>query len=130
MPKLPPTVKRVLSIAFFASLVYFGARIFNVESADCEIVFRLRGPEIASLQELEVRLKEKGDNHILAEFRQYYENGSTKPLGRWPLVVSAGDYIVECDLRSADGVLSFTLPVELVDGDAVSVYIDPTRASD
>ena len=130
MPKLPPALKRVLSIAFFAGLVFFGARIFSVESADCEIVFRLRGPEMPALQELEVRLMEKGDDHVLAEFRQYYERGSKTPLGRWPLVVSEGDYIVECDLRSADGSMSFTLPVSLVDGEAVSVYIDTTRERD
>ena len=118
-------------IAFFASLVYFGAKTFAVESADCEIVFRLRGPELTTLQAMEVRLVEKDEERaLLGEFRKYYESGSTTPLGRWPLVISEGDYLVECDLHTAKGVVSLTLPVSLVDGDAVSVYIDPTRAND
>jgi hypothetical protein len=130
MSPVSPTLKRLLSIAFFAALVYFGARIFSVESADCEIVFRLRGPELAHLQELDVRLFEKGDEHVLGNFRKYYENGSVEPLGNWPLVVSEGDYIVECDLRSTDGAFTVRIPVELVDGETVSVYIEAPRASE
>jgi hypothetical protein len=130
MPKLPPTVKRLLSIAFFASLVYFGARVFSVESADCEIVFTLRGPELETLQELEVRLYDGENDEAIGEFRQYFQKGSTAPLGRWPLVVAEGKYRVECDLRSEEGSFTVTLPVKLVDGEAVSVYIEAPGSSD
>ena len=124
MPKLSPRLKRLLSIAFFAALVYFGARIFSVESADCEIVFRLRGAELPELQELEVRLFEKGESEVLGTFKKYYQSGSVEPLGNWPLVVSEGDYMVECDLRFTDRLVTSKIPVTLVDGEAVSVYID------
>lgn len=130
MPKLSPRLKRLLSIAFFAALVFFGAKIFSVESADCEIVFRLRGPEMPKLQEMEVRLFEKGEAEVLGSFRKYYENGSVEPLGNWPLVVSEGDYLLECDLISADGLATIKVPVKLVDGEAVSVYLDPHRPSE
>ena len=130
MPKLSPRLKRLLSIAFFAGLVYFGARTFSVETADSEIVFRLRGPQLPKLQELEVRLFEEGDDEVLGSFRKYYQKGSVEPLGNWPLVVSEGSYIVECDLRSSDGAFSQRLPVKLVDGQAVSVYIDVPRENE
>jgi hypothetical protein len=129
MLKVPPYVKRLVSIAFFASLVYLGARTFAVETADCEIVFRLRGAGLAQLEELEVRLYEKGDDEMLGEFRKYYEHGATEPLGRWPLVVSEGDYVLQCDLRSKDSSFSVTIPITLVDGEAVSAYIEPPRPS-
>jgi hypothetical protein len=125
MPKLPPTLKRLLSIAFFAALVFLGARVFSVESADSEIIFRLRGPKLQTLQELEVRLLEDDSHELLGEFRKYYQDGSTAPLGQWPLVVAEGSYLLECDLRSEGGSFTVTLPVKLVDGEAVSVYIDP-----
>ena len=130
MPKLSPRLKRLLSIAFFAAIVFLGAKTFSVESADCEIVFRLRGPAMPQLQELEVRLFEKGDAEVLGSFKKYYQDGSVEPLGNWPLVVSEGDYIVECDMRSADGLSTVRLPVKLVDGEAVSVYLDPHRPSE
>lgn len=130
MPTLPPKAKRLLSIAFFAAIVYFGARTFSVETADCEIVFRLRGSALPQLQELEVRLFEKGDDELLGEYRKYYPKGPEAPLGRWPLVVSEGEYRLECELRSSDGTFTVTLPVKLVDGEAVSVYIEVPRAAD
>jgi hypothetical protein len=129
MRNVSPRLKRLLSIAFFAGLVFLGARTFAVESADCEIVFRQRGAGLTQLEELEVRLYEKGDDEMLGEFHQYYQNGAVDPLGRWPLVVSEGDYILECDLRSTDGSFSVTIPITLVDGDAVSAYIEAPRSN-
>ena len=127
VPTFPPKPKRLLAIACFAAIVYFGARTFAVETADCEIVFRLRGPALPQLQELDVRLFEEGDDELLGEFRKYYQRGSEAPLGHWPLVVSEGDYRLECDLRSADGSFTVVMPVSLVDGEAVSVYIEAPR---
>ncbi len=126
MLKVPPKLKRLLSIVFFAALVFFGARIFSVETADCEIVFRHRGG-LEQLEELEVRLYEKGDDELLGEYRQYYQHGATSPLGRWPLVVSEGDYVLQCDLRSKDSSYSVTIPITLVDGEAVSAYIEQPK---
>jgi hypothetical protein len=130
MLTVPPKLKRLLSIGFFAAIVFLGARIFAVETADCEIVFRLRGPALPELQEMEVRLFEAGDNEMLGEFRKYYEHGSVEPLGRWPLVVSEGEYRLESELRSASGSFTQTLEVELVDGEAVSVYVEAPGRSD
>jgi hypothetical protein len=128
--KLPPKLKRLLSIAFFAALVFLGARIFAVETADSEIVFRLRGEPIADLQEMEVHLFEVGDDEPLGEFRKYYERGSVEPLGRWPLVVSEGDYRLEVEMRRASGSFRQTIKLELVDGQAISAYIDEPRQAD
>jgi hypothetical protein len=93
------------------------------------MVFHLNEPGVKGLQEFHVRLFEAGDDEVLGEFRKYYRDedmeGEPKELGRWPLVVAAGDYRLEGDLITSTGPVAFTKKVALVDGRAISVYIDP-----
>lgn len=125
---LPPVVKKVISVAFFASLVLFGARICSVESASCELVFRLGASldepgEVA--RELEVRLYELDNNELLGNFRKYFPTDSGKgPDARWPLTVSEGTYRLEGELTSDLKVRSFARQITIGDEDVIIVYVD------
>ncbi len=124
---LPPAAKRILSIAFVAAIVFFGARTCQVESADCELVFRFRDAPKVQLVELEVRLYDEEptiESESLGQFTKYYEDGRAGAEARWPLVISAGDYWIGGEIRTAGKTVSFTREVTLVDGEALSVYLD------
>ena len=122
MLSLSPALKRYMSIAFFAAIVFFGAKTCAVESAECDLVFKLRQEPASGLQDLEVHLLDIETGDYLGRFTSRYERGSV--LGRWPLVVSAGDYIVEGELRGTSGTVAFSKQVSLVDGEAISVYLE------
>ncbi len=124
MPSLPPGLKRLLSIAFVAGVVFLGAKTCEVESADCELVFRFRDVTPPGLRELEVRLYDGDASEPLGEFRKYYDGEQAGPTARWPLVISAGTYRLEGILMSDAGARTFEREVELVDGEAISVYVD------
>ncbi len=124
MPSLPPGLKRLLSIAFVAGVVFLGAKTCEVESADCELVFRFREVAPSGLRELEVRLYDGDSSEPLGEFRKYYDGDQSGPKARWPLVISAGTYRLEGILMSDEGAKEFERQVELVDGEAISVYLD------
>jgi len=125
MPTLSPTVKRVLSIAFVAAVVFLGAQVFKVDSADCELVFRFRKAPTVELVELQVRLYEKGQSgELVGEFKKYYQGGKPGPQASWPLVISAGRYRLEGEIVTGAGSRPVEKEVELVDGEAQSVYLD------
>jgi hypothetical protein len=125
MPSLPPAVKRLLSIAFVATVVFLGAKTCQVESADCELVFRFRDPVAVELVELQVRLYEKGKSgEPIGTFRKYYQPGQGGPEARWPLVISAETYRVEGEIVTREGRKPFEREVTLVDGEAQSIYLD------
>lgn len=125
MLSLPPTAKRLISIAFVAAVVFFGAKTCQVESADCELVFRFRDPVTVELVELHVRLYEKGEGgEPTGTFRKYYQAGQAGPEARWPLVISADTYRVEGEIITRNGPKPFETEVTLVDGEALSIYLD------
>lgn len=124
MLSLPPTAKRIVSIAFFAALVFLGARTCSVESAHCELVFRVPPTERAQLRELEVWLYETESTELVGQFHKYYELGTEGPAGRWPLAVSAGHYRLEGQLHTRGGVRAFERAVELVDGETLVLNLE------
>ncbi len=130
MPSLSPALKRVLSIAFVAGVVFFGAKTCQVESADCEFVFRFRGDVAGGLQRLEVHLLDSqpsasaADNEPLGSFTKFYEQGSAGAPARWPLVISADAYWIIGEITTGKGTFAFERKVTLVDGEAQSVYLD------
>ena len=127
MVTLPPAAKRILSIAFVAAIVFFGARTCQVESADCELVFRFRDAPEVKLVQLEVRLYDEEptpESESLGQFTKYYEDGRPGAEARWPLVISAGDYWIGGEIRTAAKTVPFSREVTLVDGESLSVYLD------
>ncbi len=125
MVSVPPAAKRVISIAFVAALVFFGAKTCQVESADCELVFRFADPVPAALVELQVRLYEKGDgSEPIGTFGKFYPNGKAGPPARWPLVISAETYRIEGEITTTEGRHPFEREVTLKDGEALSIYLD------
>ncbi len=124
MVSLPPAAKRVLSIAFVAAMVFFGARTCQVESADCELVFRFKEAAPGGLMELQVRLFERGDaTEPIGTFSKFYDGTPGAP-ARWPLVISTGTYVLEGTIRTGSGTFPFEREITLVDGEALSVYLD------
>ena len=125
MFSLPPAAKRVLSIAFVAAVVFFCARTCQVESADCELVFRFRDPVPGKLVELQVRLFEIGDrSEPIGTFSKYYEDGALGAPATWPLVISAERYRLEGEITTGIGSFPFEREITLVDGEALSIYLD------
>jgi|TARA_R110000868_G_scaffold177884_1_gene417038 hypothetical protein len=125
MVSLPPAAKRILSIAFVAAVVFFGARTCQVESADCELVFRFRDPVPGELVELQVRLFDTEDNsEPIGTFSKYYEGGATGAPARWPLVISAETYRLEGEIITSKGRFPIERKITLVDGEALSIYLD------
>lgn len=124
---LPPALKKLISIAFFAGLVFLGARTCSVETASTEIVFRL-GESISAPgelpRELEVRLYEREGTELMGSFRKYYQDQQAGPDARWPLSISAGTYRLEGELETNQRVRSFTREVSLQDDEVVTVSID------
>tara|TARA_R110002096_G_scaffold44526_6_gene120173 strand:- start:81356 stop:81745 length:390 start_codon:yes stop_codon:yes gene_type:complete len=125
MVSLPPAAKRLISIAFVAAVVFFGAKTCQVESADCELVFRFQDAVPGRLVELQVDLFERGgSSEPLGTFRKYYENGEVGAPARWPLVISAETYRLEGEITTDAGRFPFEREITLVDGEALSVYLD------
>ena len=125
MISLPPAAKRIFSIAIVAGVVFFGAKTCQVESADCELVFRFQDAVPGKLVELQVRLFERGDgSEPIGTFGKYYENGIVGAPARWPLVISAETYRLEGEITTSSGRFPFEREITLVDGEALSVYLD------
>lgn len=123
MPVLPKKLKRYLSIAFFAAIVFFGVRIFSVEHTACEILLRWDGEELQNLQAVEARLFTAQDDEVLGSFTAYFDMPTHSDLGRWPLIVAPGGYLLEIDLRTTTRSVTIKRKVVLVDGETSSVYV-------
>ncbi|MCP4446807.1 MAG: hypothetical protein GY811_15885 [Myxococcales bacterium] len=122
---MPPAIRRVLSVAFVAAVVFFGAKTCQVESADCELVFRFRDAVPNKLVELQVRLYDPGEtSEPIGTFKKYYQDGQAGPPAKWPLVISAGTYDLDGEIITETGRHAFEREVTLVDGEALSLYLD------
>ena len=125
MLSLPPAAKRYISIAFVAAVVMLGAKTCEVESADCELVFRFQSPVPVKLVELQVRLYEMDDSEEpVGTFQRYYHQGGDGPEARWPLVIAADTYRIEGEILTSEGLKPFEREIVLVDGQAHSIYLD------
>lgn len=124
MPSIPPGLKKILSIAIFAGIVFFGAKTCEVESAECELVFRLASPQSRGVVGFEIRLFEKGSSELIGQFKQTYHAGGSDAPARWPLKVAAGDYRVEGEIDIGAERLRFEQEVELTDHDVIVIHLD------
>lgn len=125
MGPMPPALRRVISIAFVAAVVLLGARTCQVESAECQLVFRFQEQPPAGLVELQVRLFDEGEgDEPLGAFQKNYQDGIEGPPARWPLVVSAGTYRIEGEIVTREQSYLFERDVKLVDGEALTIYLD------
>ena len=131
MPTIPPGLKKIISIAIFAGIVFFGARTCQVESAECELVFRLDASARKGVQEYEVRLFESGSTELIGQHRKQIHSGTSNVRARWPLEVAAGDYRIEGEIWLSAQRVRFEQEIELIDGEVIVVNLErylPTAA--
>lgn len=125
MPSIPPGIKKFFSIAIFAGIVFFGAKTCEVESAECELVFKITNPEKHGVSDYEIRLFEEGSSEIIGQYRKQIHRGSGDAPGHWPLQVASGDYRIEGEIRfGTDKRVDFDRPVTLENGDVIVVHLD------
>ncbi len=122
MLSIPPALKKIMSVGLFAGVVFFGARTCSVESAECELVFRL--PEASQVSELEVRLFEEDSTELVGQFKKHYYQGEATAAAKWPLKVAAGAYRLEGEMRTTSSVVPFVQEVTLENDEAIVVHLD------